>query len=138
MEMTARRSSGIGALVFGYSVLAAATVLYGSLVYIAAIGFKESIPGVSQGPLDFIRHVILVPGLFPWLLTATWVGTLHFDGRVMRGLGFVTMAVLIHYAVFAISAHDDTRYLWAQGIEILFVGYCSLSLIRRVAKRPAP
>lgn len=107
------------------------------MVYIAAIGFKEPIPGVSQGPPSFIRHVVLVPGFFPWLITATWVGTLHFGGRFPRGLGFIAAAILVHYAVFAISAHDDTVYPWAQCVEVLFAGYCLQSMIRRVA-RPGP
>lgn len=137
MESFARRPSNTGALVLGYFVLTAATLLYGILVYIAAVGFKESIPGVSKGPLDFVRHVVLIPGFFPWLVTATWVATLHFGGRFPRGLGLVVATILIHYAVFAISAHDDTAYIWAQCIEILFAGYCLQSMIRRTA-RPAP
>lgn len=131
--MLIRKSADIGALVLGHFVLTVATLLYGVLVYIAAIGFKEPIPGVSHGALGFIRHVILVPGLFPWLLTATWVGTLHFGGSVLRGLGFIAAAILIHYTVVAISAHDDTAYRWAQCVEFLFVGYCAMSMMR-VAK----
>lgn len=134
MELMVRRSSSVAALVLGYCVLAAATLLYGFVVYIAAIGFKDATPGVSRGPLDLIRHVVLVPGLLPWLVTATWVATLHLGARVLRGLGFIVVAILIHYAVFAISAHDDSVYPWAQCVEILFAAYCLLSMIRRVTK----
>jgi hypothetical protein len=132
-----RHPSSAPALVLGYFFLTAATLLFGLLIYIGVIGFEEPIPRVSHGPLFFIRHVVLVPGFFPWLITATWVATLHFGGRVLRGIGFIGVSIVIHYVVFATSAHSDVVYPWAQCIEVLFSGYCLQSMIRRVA-RPAP
>jgi hypothetical protein len=129
-----RRPSSIAPLVFGYFVFAAATLLYSGVVYIAAIGFREPVPGLASGPLDFVRHVILVPGFFPWLITAIWLATLHFRGNVPRGLGLIFLSIVVHYVVFAYSAHDDVGYRWAQGIEILFA-FCALrSLLRTTAE----
>jgi hypothetical protein len=127
----------VAALILGYFVLTTATLLYGGLFYIALIGFREAIPGVSQGPLDFIRHVILVSGLLPWLLTATWVTTLHSGGDVPKGLGLIVLSICVHYVVAAVSAHDDVAYPWFQGVEILFAAYSVRWMIRAVRKSPS-
>lgn len=138
MELTARRSPKVATLVLGYFILTAATLLFGVLVYVAEVGFREPIPGVSEGPLSFIRHVALVPGFLPWMIAATtWVATLHFGGRALKGLGFIAVAIPIHYTVVAISAHSDAVYPWAQSIEALFAAYCLQAMIRPIA-RPAP
>lgn len=73
MELITRHPSSAPALVLGYLFLTAATLLFALLVYISVIGFEEPIPGASHGPFFFIRHVVLVPGFFPWPITATWV-----------------------------------------------------------------
>jgi hypothetical protein len=137
LELSERRPSSKAALILGYFILTAATLLYAGLVYIAAIGFNEPVPGVTQGPLDFVRHVILIPGFFPWLLTATWVVSLHLGGSVPRGLGFILLSIFIHYVVFAVSAHSDVAYPWFQGIEFVIATYCVASMIRNARTVPS-
>lgn len=127
------RPTSMATLALGYFIFAAATLLYSGVVYIAAIGFREPVPGLASGPSDFVRHVILVPGFFPWLITAIWLATLHFGGKVPRGLGLILLSIVVHYVVFAYSAHDDVGYRWAQGVEILFAFYALGSLIRATA-----
>lgn len=137
MELKRRRSSSVAALILGYFLFTAATSLYAAIFYIALIGFRETIPGVPAGPIDFIRHVILIPGFFPWLLTATWVIALHLGGSVPRGLGFILLSIFIHYTVFAVSAHSDVAYPWFQGIEIVVAVYGMVSMIRGASKLPS-
>jgi hypothetical protein len=134
MERQARRSPGWPALVLGYFVLAMATVLYGALVYVAVMQFKQPIPGVSRGPLEVMRHVVLIPGLLPWLIAATWALTLHFGGSIARGLVLIPLSIVVHYFVFAVSAHSDNGYPWFQGAEFLFAAYCVVSMVRSVGK----
>jgi hypothetical protein len=137
LELKRKSSSSVAALIVGYFLFTAATLLYAAIFYIALIGFREPIPGIPVGPIDLIRHVILIPGFFPWLLTATWVVALHLGGSVARGLGFILVSILIHYVVFAVSAHSDVAYPWFQGIEIVFTAYGMASMIRAASKMPS-
>lgn len=118
-------------LAFGYLILTAATLLYASIVYVAAIALRqtESEPP-DAGPAAFVRHVILIPGFFPWLITVVWVITLHSGASVLKGLGLIVLAVFVHYVVFAISAHSDKAYPWFQGVEVLVAVYGVASMIR--------
>ncbi len=129
-----RRSRGLAPFILGYIILLLATLLYGSLVFLSAVGFREPIPGVSTGPWEFVRHVIFTPGFFPWLTTASWVAALHFGGSVPKGIGFIGLAIIVHYIVFAISAHDDRLYPWIQGVEAAIAGYFLWSMIRLIPK----
>jgi hypothetical protein len=133
-EVSARRFRGLAPFILGYFILLSATLLYGSLVFLSAVGFREPIPGVSTGPWEFVRHVIFIPGFFPWLTTASWVATLHFGGSVPKGVGFICLAIMVHYIVFAISAHDDRLYPWVQGVEAALAGYFLWSMNRSIAK----
>jgi hypothetical protein len=132
LDTDRRISASWAALILGYAVLISATLLYAAIVYIATISFRQAPPDLPTGAVEFIRHVVLIPGLIPWCITAAWVATLHFGGDVPKGLGIIVVSIFIHYVVFAYSAHDDVGYRWVQSLEILFAAYCVRSMIRRV------
>ena len=134
MELKRRRRPSVAALILGHFVLICATAVYLFGFYIAQLSVHDVIPGAPSGPIAFFHHVVLIPGLCPWLLTATWVLTLHLGGTVPKGLGLIVLSIFIHFWIFAASAHSDMAYPWFQGFEFAFTAYCVKSLITDISK----
>lgn len=73
--------------------------------------------------LGFLRHGVLVPGLVPLLITITaiWWKPL-FPAPLMGRVFLVIFATIFHYALVAVSAHDDFYYYIFQASELILFG----------------
>jgi hypothetical protein len=110
-------------------LVATFVVFYGALVYVASLDFRHQVAngGITR-VYEVLRHAVLIPGLIPLVvalgLTISAAGFKQLFRRTILILGFG----LLHFAVAAISAHDDSWFPVAQLLEIfaavLLLWYC--------------
>lgn len=96
-------------------VLGGLTLIYGFICWIAYTGAN------SNGVTDFVRHVVLIPGLVPYVLSVSLL-VLPGPRSIWIQIGVVLVTLCLHFVVFAISAHSDGLIYWViQSIELLIL-----------------
>ena len=97
---------------------------YLALCVLAQLGLGRS--DVS----DFVRHVVLVPGLVPLVC---WLGFFFISSPRSASLFWLAVVVtLFHVFVFAVSAHFDCpRYWGVQLAEIVSLWFLARQVCRR-------
>jgi hypothetical protein len=94
------------------------------VAYFELIEFQRGRPvGLLQSAVSFTRHVLLVAGLLPLLIALIWAARFHSPRQFWLGALVVAVMVILHFWVFAVSAHSDAGYIWVQLVEaVVFAG----------------
>lgn len=102
---------------------ALALLFIGFFAWLVDGAFNSLPPGEtwqSQGVVAFIRHVILVPGLFPLLVVCAYLFMGNTPKHIAYSVALSPPLLIVHAVVFAFSAHTDGFSYWAvQSAEAL-------------------
>ncbi len=104
-------------------------IVYGAIVYVASLDFRHQVTDEGSTRIyEVLRHAVLVPGLIPVIVA---VGLTVSGGdltQIFRRMILIIGFGLLHFAVAAISAHEDFWYPVAQFVElmaaVMLLWYC--------------